>query len=306
MRTRKRLNGCVLIFAWSQTADYRSKDPSQHASLYLPPPRTARNGTAARDPSSILAYQGLHLAVAHLLDAQQLIVQLLEMPAVALAPNRRKDEVIHEQIRVRLLLLELLPGLRETVSNSDLLLLPPLRTRGFLALGQERLQRGGRVLDIDGAVLGLVGMLEHAGDGLADGWERGGAEEAVAAVVELDALALDVHDEADHDAPVEERAGADQGVGHAGGAGLLLERVLDGDLGLEGREGAGLGEGGVGPEFGGDEALDACFAGGLDEEELLVDDGGAEGGYEGVLTAEGGGQGVEGGVVDGLDGHGGG
>ncbi len=134
------------------------------------------------------------------------------MPSVALAPNSRKDEVIHEDIRVRLLLLELLPSLRETVISSDLLLLPTLRTCGFLALGQELLQRGGRVLDIDGAVLGLVEMLEHARDGLADGWERGGAEEAVAAVVELDALALDVHDEADHEAPVEEGAGADQGV----------------------------------------------------------------------------------------------
>jgi len=286
-------------------ADYRLKEPSQHARLYCHHQEPSQRHSIP-GPSSILAYQGLNLAITHLLDAQQLIIQLLEMRSVALAPNSRKDEVIHEHIRVRLLLLELLPGLRETVISSDLLLLPPLRARGFLALGQELLQRGGRVLDIDGAVLGLVEMLEHARDGLADGWERGGAEEAVAAVVELDALALDVHDEADHEAPVEEGAGAHQGVGHAGGAGLLLERVLDGDFGLEGREGAGLGEGGVGAELGGEEALDAGFAGGFDKEELLVDDCGTEGGYKGVLTAEGGGQGVEGGVVDGLDGHGGG
>lgn len=228
------------------------------------------------------------------------------MRSIALAPNRREDKIIHKHLRVRLLLLELRPGLPEHVINSDHLFRPALCARGFLTLGQEILQRGRRVLDIDGTVPGGVEILQHARDGLPDRGERGRAEDPAATVVELDAFPLDVHDEAEHETPVEEGTGADQGVRHTRGVRLPFQRVLNGDFRMEGGERAGLGEGGVGAEFGGDEALDARLGGGGDEEELLVDAGGAEGGYQGVLAEERGFQGVEGGVVHGLDGDGGG
>ena len=61
---------------------------------------------------------------------------------------------------------------------------------------------------------------------------------------------------------------------------------------------------GVRPEFRGDEALDACFRRGLDEEKLGFDDGGAEGGDDGILALEGGGERVKGVVFDGFDGDG--
>ena len=244
------------------------------------------------------------------------------MAPVPFAPDGRLDEFIHERVRVRVFLAELLPRLGQQIVDRDRLGFPPFfctaphpRCGGFLAFRQELLQSGGRVLDINGAVAGRGRVAQHPCHGLADGGQRGGAEEAGAAVVEGDALGLDVHEEADHEAPVEERAGADQGVRHgvvivAAAAGrirrrLLLERVLDGDFGRKGGQGGRFGVGGVGAEFRGDEALDAGCAGGFHEEELLVDDGGAEGRYHGVLALKGAGQGVEGVVVDGVDGDGG-
>lgn len=228
------------------------------------------------------------------------------MRSIALAPNRRENKIIHKHIRVRLLLLELRPCSLKHVINSDNLFRPALCARGFLALGQEILQRGRRVLDIDGTVPGGVEIPQHAHDGLPDRGERGCAEGTAATVVELDAFPLDVHEEADHETPVEGGARADHGVRHARGGRGLLERVLHRDFGLEGGERADLGEGGVGAEFGGEKALDAGLGGGGDEQELLLDGCGAESGYQGVVTEERGGQGVEGGVVHGRDGDGGG
>ena len=238
------------------------------------------------------------------------------MAPVPFAPDGRLDKFIHERVRVRFFLAELLPRLGQQIVDRDRLGFPPFFCAGgFLAFCQELLQSGGRVLDINGAVAGRGRVAQHRRHGLADGGQRGGAEEAGAAVVEGDALGLDVHEEADHEAPVEERAGADQGVRHgviivAAAAGrigrrLLLERVLDGDFGREGGQGGRFGVGGVGAEFRGDEALDAGCVGGFHEEELLVDDGGAEGRYHGVLALKGACQRVEGVVVDGVDGDGG-
>ena len=258
----------------------------------------------SRNRSNIPPHQSLHLILGHLPNAQQLVVQLLEMPPVPVAPDRRLDELVHKRVWIRVLLAKFLPSLRQHIVNRHDLLLPPVRAGSLLAFRQERLLSGGRVLDVDGAVACLVRVAQHPGHGLADGGQRGGAEDAVAAVVERDGLSLDVHDEADHDGPVEEGADADDGVRH--GIGVLLERVLDDDFGLEGRQGGRFGVNGVGAEFGRNEALDADCASSFHEEELLVDDGGAEGRYDGVLAFEGASQRVERVVVDGLDADGGG
>lgn len=204
-----------------------------------------------------------------------------------------------------MILLQLGPRLLQHLVDRHHILLPPLRTGGLLAHDRQLLQRRCRILHVDGTVLRLLRMRQDAGDGLGDGREGGGAEEAVAAVEQVDALPLDVHDEAGHHAPVEEGARADECVGHgADGGCFFLEGVLDGDFVLEDGQLRGLGVQGVGAELGGDEASDVGFGRGLDEEELGGDGGGGEGRDEGFLAVESGGQGVEGVVVDGDGGDG--
>lgn len=128
-------------------------------------------------------------------------------------------------------------------------------------------------------------MRQDARDSLADGGEGGGAEGAVAAVQELDALGFEVHEEADFDAPVEKGTRADEGVGHAAGrGGFLLQGVLDLDFVREDGEAADFVVEGVGAEFGGDEAFDVRFGRGFDEEKLGGEGGEAEGRDEGFLA----------------------
>lgn len=161
-------------------------------------------------------------------------------------------------------------------------------------------------MNVDGTVLGLLGVLEDTGDCLADGRERGSAEGAVATVVQGDALRLEVHAEANHDAPVEERPRHYEGVGQATRACFFLQGILNGNFVLEDGDGSGLGVGGVTTKLGGNETLDVGFSGGLDEEKLAGDGGRAEGGDDGVLSFESVGEGIQGVVVDrsGGDGRG--
>ena len=163
------------------------------------------------------------------------------MSAKPLAPNDRDDEISHKVNIVWFLFAELFPSFRKHVVNSDILFLPSFCPCRLLSLGQEVLQGRSRVLDVDGTILRRIEVLEHADDGFSNGRERRCAEEALAAVIEFDALLLEVHDEADHNTPVKEQAGANQGIRHpAGAARMLLERVLDRQLGLEDGKGPGL------------------------------------------------------------------
>src|SRR5690242_7524629 len=57
----------------------------------------------------IAAHDRLHFLLAQLFDAQQLVVCLLKMRAVALAPNGRMNELHNELPGVRALRLELRP-----------------------------------------------------------------------------------------------------------------------------------------------------------------------------------------------------
>lgn len=192
--------------------------------------------------------QRLDIRVAQLLDTQQLIVGLLPGVSVALAPDGRIDEFHDKDVGVRLVAGERGPGFLELLVDGGLAPLPLVAGRPLADLG-ELLERRRRRLDVDGPVLGLLGVLEDAGDGLADGRQGGGAEAAVAAVVQDDAAGLGVGDPADPQAPVEEAAVDDEGVGQAAGLGLLLQHILDGNLVLEHGELGGLGVHCVGAEL---------------------------------------------------------
>jgi len=147
---------------------------------------------------------------------------------------------------------------------------------------------------------------EDAGDGLTDRGDGRGAEEALAAVEQADTLSFEVHDEADRDAPVEERARAYEGVGHAAGGCFFLEGMLDRNFVLDDGETTGLLVQRVGTKLGGDEAPDTGLGRGFDQQELSGDGGGGEGGDDGLLAFEGVGEGVEGVVVNRDGGDGGG
>ena len=246
----------------------------------------------------------MDLSIALLLDAQQIVVQLAEETPVSLTPDGGLEEVVDEDTWVWLLLLQLGPGLTEDVLGVHHVLFPSLGPSGLLAHRGHLLRRDGGILNVDGTVLGLLGVLEDTGDCLANGREGSGAEGAVATVEQGNALGLEVHAEANHDAPVEERSRHDEGVGHAAGACFFLEGLLDSDFVLEDWDGSGLGVGGVTTELGGNKTLDVGFSGGLDEEKLAGDGGGAKGGDDGVLSFESVGEGLKGVVVDWSRGNG--
>lgn len=181
----------------------------------------------------------------------------------------------------------------------------------LLAHSRQLLQRRRSILHIHGPVLHLLEVREDAGDGLADCGEGRGAEEALTTVKEADALFLEVHDDANCDASVEERACAYEGVGHAAGGCSILKGGLDRGFVLVDGESTRLLVLPVGTELRGNEAPDMGFGRRFDQEELGGDGGGGDGGGgdggdDGLLTMEGVGEGVEGVVVDwdGGDGRG--
>ncbi|KAH0489560.1 hypothetical protein TgHK011_009983 [Trichoderma gracile] len=99
-------------------------------------------------------------------------------------------------------------------------------------------------------------------------------------------------------APVEEGPAVDERVRERRRLGLVLEVPRDLDLGREDGQLGGELVGQVAAELGGQEALHAGGNGGVDERLLLVlEGGGADGGHDGVLAGEGGGQRVDGAEV---------
>ena len=139
------------------------------------------------------------------------------MIAIAISPNGRFDEVEDESVRIRLRLLQLRPALLiEFLYRHNILsLLAWLVSSSLLAQSRQFLQRRGSVLYIYGAVCDFLGVMQDTSDGLADGGECCGAEVAVAAIEQVDALVLEVHDEADHYPPILERSVADEGIGQS-------------------------------------------------------------------------------------------
>lgn len=115
-------------------------------------------------------------------------------------------------------------------------------------------------MHVHGAILGFIWVRKDADDGLTDGGQGSGAENALAAVIQVDAFGLEVDDEPSQDTPVKEWPRGDEGVGQpAGGSCFFLERILDGDFVLEDGESGGFLYKGVGSEFGWNEAFDMCF-----------------------------------------------
>lgn len=228
------------------------------------------------------------------------------MRPIPLTPNRGLDEVEYKILRIGLLLLQLGPGLCKHLIDRHHTLLPPIRPGSLLAHRSQLLQRRCRILHVHGTVLRLLRVHQDAGNGLGDGWEGCSAENAVATVKQADALSFDAHDEADHHAPVEERARADEGVSHATGGRFFLEGVLDGNFVFVNRQLTGLLVQGVGPELGRDEVPDMGFGGCFNQEELCGDGNRGEGRDEGFLALQSGGEGVKGVIVDRDDSDGGG
>ena len=158
------------------------------------------------------------------------------MRAVTLAKDGGEDEVVGKYLGIGFLLFELLPRLGEAVVRRHVFFLPAIgATGGFFTFGAEGSQGRGRVLHVDTTILGGFEVLKRGRDGFADGGEGGGAKGTVSAIVEVDALAHGVHEEADHDAPVEEWTGYDSRVGHAARGDLLLQGLGDLDFGLKDR-----------------------------------------------------------------------
>lgn len=178
-----------------------------------------------------LLNQSNNLILVHILDAQKVIVVLRKVRPVALAVHGRRDE-LHGPLVRGCIRLEVRPGAVELLVYRRLVLLEVV-ARGPLRVARQVARRQGRVLHVDSAVLRLVWVLEDAHDGLADARQGGGAEDAVAAVPEVNLARLEVEQPAGLDAPVEKGAAQDEGVRHvtASGVGrLALEGVLHGDL----------------------------------------------------------------------------
>lgn len=189
------------------------------------------------------------------------------MATIAIAPDGCLEEGENEAIGVRLRFLQLGPTCLVEVIRRHNFLLPLARVR-LLAESCQLLLRGDGIMHVDCTVLGLLGVKQSASDGFTDSSEICGAKVAVTAIQELDALALEVHDETNHDTPVEERTGADERVGQAGGRGFFLQGLLNLDLVSEDWKGGSFLIEGVGAELGRDEAVDLGFGSGFDKAEL--------------------------------------
>jgi len=182
-------------------------------------------------------------------DAQDLIVSLLHLATISVSEDRHED-IGDQDLWSELALGDagIGRGLELSGARWDRL---QLQLRSDLAGQGEQLVLGGdEVLDVDGAVLGLLEVGEGADDGLADGGEAGGAEEPVAAVPDGGLAGLPVEQEALLETPVEEGAVAHERVGELRvGLGGGLEVLDDGELEAVHGEGGRLGVAQVGAEF---------------------------------------------------------
>lgn len=168
------------------------------------------------------------------------------------------------------------------------------------------LQRRGSVLHEHGAILGFLRVLQEADNGLGGGKQGCSAENAIAAVEEVDALFFQADDEAEREASVQKRPGGDEGVGQAAGVCFFLKRVLDSDLVLEDRESARFLRLSARPELGRNETLDMGFGSGFHQPKLRGDRVPGKNRDDGILAFESAGEGIEGVLVDGDHVHGGG
>lgn len=199
------------------------------------------------------------------------------MTTITLTQDAHPDEVEGKNMWIWIFLLQLGPGLIEHLVYRHNGFLPSIRPHGLLPKSRQLLQRRRCIMHIHSTVLCLFEMIKNAHDGLTDSWEGGGAEDTVATVEKGDFLILEVHDKADLNAPVQERARAYEGISHATGGSLFPEGGLDRDFALENRESGALFVQEVGAEFGGDEAFDVAFGSGFDQEQLFFHTSGGEG-----------------------------
>ena len=154
-------------------------------------------------------------------------------------------------------------------------LLPRLPgVRDLLGHGQELLLRDVNVFDVDESVLGLGWVSQDTDDSLSDRVQRGGAEDAVAAVEQFGLALLPVQEEVLFQAPVQKGIVAHEGVGEFavgfGGRGLA-ERLVRRDFQLEDGQGGGFGVVQVAAVVGREEAFHVGGDGGGDEELLSCD-----------------------------------
>ena len=185
------------------------------------------------------------------------------MRSVTFPKNGRPDELKGKISRIGLRFLQLSPSFLEQIINGDLSLRPSLCTSSLLAQSCQVLQRRSSILHVHGAILGFLRVLQNADNGLADGRQGCGAENAIAAVIQIGALFFQVDDEAQGDAKVQKRPRGDEGVGQAAGVCFFLKRVLDQDLILEDRESPGFLRLRVRTELGRNEKLDKGFGRGF-------------------------------------------
>lgn len=260
-------------------------------------------------PSDKGLYQPRDLALTHPLHTQQLVVRPLELPSKLLPPNSTLDEA-ERPTRICRLALGQLPQLHIRTLLQGLRLHHLRVPRAILAqLLRQRNQlvlRHDRILHVHRAVLRLRCMHQGFHNRFADAGACGGAEWAIAAVVQFRFFVLGVDDEPDHQTPVEDGPVEDEVVRHCPLCGLGCEEFLGGDFVAVYGEGLGFGVGGVGAELGGDDAVDTGGDGGVEDVGLEVGGEGAEGGDDGVLALEGGGDGRDGLIVDGHGFDGGG
>ena len=177
-----------------------------------------------------IGHELLQLRVVQLLEAQQSIVVLLVVGTVPLAPDARLQEPKHEDVVVGLRLLQLRPRVIVHLIDGDIIRRPAVLSHRLLGDSGQLLQRDGGVVDVDGAILRLVRVLEDCSCSFCDAGERGGAEDALPAIVKINLLVLDITDEADLQAPVEEGPVDDERVRQTAGICLLLQRLLHLDL----------------------------------------------------------------------------
>ncbi|CAI6101313.1 unnamed protein product [Clonostachys chloroleuca] len=175
------------------------------------------------------------------LEPEQLVVRLLEVASVGRVEDGA-EEVRHKGLGVKESLGQTSVGLGGHVVNLSGLGLPLLGGVGLLGELQELVLGDLGVLDVDGPVLGLLGVAENADNGVGDGAEGGGGEGDVTAVEDGGLAVGMAQDEVVLQAPVEEGRVVHECVGDRRSLGLLNEVVLDLDLVGKDGELPGVGE----------------------------------------------------------------
>ncbi len=212
------------------------------------------------------------------------------------SPRKRRQNLLAHVPR-----LDLLPRFLLQLLGVDVGDLPLLARREALRQLDQLVLRDVDILHPDGAIGRLPRMRQDSPHGLAGRRQARGGDQLVAPIVDFRLPLLEVEEQAAPQPQIQERAREHQRVARVSLDRELVKVLPDLDLGRVDGEWVRVGVLGVAAEFGWDDALDARGDGGVDEEALGGDGVGGEGGDEGVLVAEGGGEGREGGVVYFLD-----